>query len=325
VALPVTTMDDAVARYGPGTTGGPPPSGTNTPYCVGDQLLYEDIVASSYIVRAPDDTPADSLDNPVVDGCVRTYSGRNVSGTGIYDRLRQSTSYDQPGEQGFEGVPFGDHFRRWATICTIPPGEVVEGDYLIQVRNNPDTSALPGSALDADDSVLPGSLNRIALRSGFGSAGAPDGSGVVVEPVDHVAWGINAGTTTERPLVRVPSAHAGETVEVEIFDVGDPPGGTVTIDVLPPVESGLLAFADCSAHRDGTPNLTPPVTGCGVAGMVGQVYSGRVLTMAVPIPVDYTCDDEDLAGCLVRLSVTFAGGAEPIDTFTTNVAAAPAP
>jgi hypothetical protein len=323
VNLSETTMNDGATRYAAGSTS----------YCAGDQPPNGNMRATSYIVRSPDDTPDDPTDNSVVSSCApTTFSGRNGDGSGIYNRLRESTAYDSPSEQGFERVGFRQHFRQWFTICTVPAGSVEEGRYLVQVRTNPDTSGLPGnpaSVLNADPAANPGGNNNYALRAGFGASGAPDGTGVSVQGEGHLTISTRVGNagTSAGYLARVTSALAGHTVEIQIFDIGDVASGTLAFAVTPPPDARqggatgpqLSSFAGCTIQRDGTPVLNPTVTNCGITGMTSGVYNGRTVTVRIPIPSDYWCDELVGTSCWVRIAQTFSGGLTSMDTSTWTV------
>jgi hypothetical protein len=149
---------------------------------------------------------------------------------------------------------------------------------------------------------------------------------VQVEPVGHLASSTNgtAATTSVR-LVRVTEEHAGQTMRLEAFDVGDVGSGTVSLQLLPPPDANVGSFAGCEAERDG-PAIVVTTTGCGVAGMTSSTYQARTLTISVPIPDDYQCDDAEPEGCWVQMTTTYAAGANPSDTATfTLLPAAPAP
>lgn len=314
-ALSETSMNDAETRFAPGST----------PYCAGDQSLNGNMAATSYIVRDPDDTPDDDLDNPVTSACdVQTFSGRNISAAGIYDRLRETSAYNQPWEQGFEQVPFRQHFRQWFTVCTIPAGQVEVGDYVVQVRSNPDTSNLPTSALGADPSASSGGHNRFALRAGFGggasAAPPPDGTGVRVAPTADVALLLNGyATSVQQHVARIDESFAGETVELTFFDVGDVGSGSVSLALIAPPDSNVVTFEGCTARRDGVPALEPTVTSCSITGMTSATYNGRSVVLRIPVPESYTCDESDRFGCWLRLQLVYSGGASPHDTFTLSV------
>ncbi|OWY61661.1 hypothetical protein B7486_62605, partial [cyanobacterium TDX16] len=304
-----TTMNDGSTRYAPG----------QTTYCVGDQNIAGHMDNTTYLVRAPDDTPDDPLDNPIIGSCGRTFTGRNINSDQIWDRLRETTSYDQVSEWGLEGIPFRQHFRQWTTLCEVMDPQV--GDYVVQVV--PNTTA--GDRTQSAPESTAGGHNRFALRAGFGgmavpnntSAAVPDGTGVQVEPVGHLVTSYNGtATSTTAFLARVLPGHAGQTMRFEVFDLGDVGSGSVSLQVLPPVESNAATFADCTAVRDGTPELVPTVAACGITGLTSASYNGRTITFSVPVPDGYTCDDDDEEGCWVRLATTYSGGAQPSETAT---------
>jgi hypothetical protein len=318
VALGETTMNDGATRYASG----------NTNFCAGDQALNGNMAATSYIVRGPDDTPFDSRDNPVVTTCApRTFTGRNINATGIYDRLLETSAYNDASEQGFEQIPFRQHFRQWYTICTVPSTDVDVGRYYVQVRSNPDTSGLPGdqdSVLDADTTGNPGGHNRFSIRAGFGSTGVPAGGSVGVYGEGRLPIYVNAGSTatTSFHLARMTPAYAGEVVALTFYDIGDVGTGSVNFSVSPPPDArqgsasgpAITSFSSCTIQRDGTPVLNPTVTNCGVTGMTSGVYNGRAVTVQIPIPSNYWCDETVRTNCWIRVALTFAGGATPTDT-----------
>ena len=326
VNLPENTMNDGADRYAPG----------NTIYCPGDQSLNGGSASSghhyatSFIVRGPDNTPYESRDNPVVEDCAPvTFTGRSINSNEIWDRLRETAAYDgNPiSEFGFEGVPFRQHFRQWFTVCEIPAGEVDVGTYYLQIRSNPDVSNLPWSALNADTTRNHGGHNRMALRAGFGGmavpdgseAGVPDGSNVGIFGEGRLPIYANAQNTatTEFFLARMTEEYAGEVVALTFYDIGDVGSGGVNFSVTPPPDSNVgSSFSGCTIIRDGVPTLTPTVTNCGVVNMTSNVYNGRAVTVQIPIPANYTCDDADRYGCWLRVTMTYTNGAVPTDTST---------
>lgn len=319
-----SSMNDAATRFASG----------NSIYCAGDQNLNGDHYATSFIVRGPDDTQYDSRDNPVLSACDPvTFSGRNTTGTGIYDRLRETSAYNSNtvSEQGYERVGFRQHFRQWYTVCTIPAGQVEVGRYYLQVRSNPDVSNLPDSALDADTSATPGGHNRMALRAGFGGAAqpylnptnVPDGSNVGIYGEGRLPIYVNAQSTatTEFFLARMTEEYAGEVVALTFYDIGDVGSGGVNFSVAPPPDSNVGgAFSGCTILRDGVPTYSPTVTNCGVTNMTSGTYQGRAVTVQIPIPSSYECDEGDRFGCWLRVELTFTGGATPSDTTTWSAA-----
>jgi len=258
-----------------------------------------------------------------------TFSGRSVNATGISDRLRETTAYDAANEQGFERVPFRQHYRQWFTSCTIPAGSVTVGRYYVQVRSNPNTSALPGnqaSVATATPTTTSGGHNRFALRAGFGSSGVPNGANVGIYGEGRLPIYVNVNATAgirqaNFYLARMTEEYAGEVVALTFFDIGDVSAGDVDFSVTPPPDSNIGAsFTGCSIIRDGVPTLSPTVTNCGVQNMTSGTYNGRAVSVQIPIPTTYTCNEADRFGCWIRVRLDFDGAAQPTDTTTWSAA-----
>ncbi len=149
---------DAAARYSRG----------NSEWCPGDQDINGRTIETTYIVRAPDNTPFENLDNPVV--CAMTFNDYSEE---VYPLLNQADGY-RDGPLAPEDLAFDDHFRQWASVCTVPWSSVVTGEYLLQVRTNADQSSPPSSLVDEDTTITTGGYNRYAIRAGFGSPSSRD-------------------------------------------------------------------------------------------------------------------------------------------------------
>lgn len=317
-----TSMNDANSRYADGATS----------YCLGDVLYSsgEEIMDTSFIVRGPDDTSFDSLDNPVIDTSEcrpRTFSGREIRGTDIYERLLPTSSYNNYWEQGYEQVPFNQHFRQWFTLCTIPAGQVQPGEYVVQVRTNAELSGYPSNLATAgatnlvneDPSVDTGGQNRYSFRAGWGSSGVPSSTNIGVSADGRLPIFVNSNTSVSTFYVaRIAPEYAGEVILLSLFDIGDT-SGTVDISVRPPADSNYSSFSGCTVIRDGNPNYTPPVSNCGVAGMNSNTYQGRTTAIQVPIPSNYTCNEAARSGCWMRMRMDF-GSTAPNDTTTWTAA-----
>ena len=83
----------------------------------------------TYIVRAPDLTPTNNLDNPPI--CAITFGGKNTPVFQLLDKTApdQGNTLLSP-----ENVTFASHFHNWFTICRVPAAQVVTGDYIVQVK-----------------------------------------------------------------------------------------------------------------------------------------------------------------------------------------------
>jgi hypothetical protein len=294
-----TFYNDAATRYAPGSND----------FCPGDQDIGGANLNTAYIVRAPDDTPWNDMDNPVVNmsGCQPT-NYRPISSS-LYKYLDPTNaSYSQP-----DGVYVRANFHRWVTVCSIPAASVVTGDYVLQVRTN----ALATSPLVYNSSVNTGGHNRYSIRAGFSSgSGAPNGANIKVHANGRLPIYVNAGadSTPTFYLARLKPATAGRNLSLEFFDIGDVGGGaSVSMQVLPPTEYGSN-FSGCTFKRDNGSTQTSST--CTLSGMTSLNYQGRLVSVNVPIPADYNCTLTTPTGCWVRIQMTFGSGATPTDTTT---------
>lgn len=287
---------DAVTRYAAG----------NNQWCVADaDQSYSDAgVETTYLVRAPDATSNDPLDNPVV--CAITFGAYDES---VYPLLNQADGY-RDGPIGPEHLPYVTHFRRWTDVCTVPAAEVVAGDYLLQVTTTADRSSPPGSLTRFDPEVATDSYNKYAVRAGAGAPGTPTfADGVEVAADGRLPIYVNqagAGTTSGFQLARVPSRYAGRTLEIELFDVAD--GANATLTVVPPPDRTGSPLPACTFTRDASPPTVITSDTCTLTGLTNASYNGRTVTMVLPLPADYRCESTSADGCRFRLSLDFGAG-----------------
>ena len=292
---------DAAARYSRG----------NTQYCAGDQDINGRNVVTSYVVRGPDNTPFDNLDNPIV--CGMSFDAYNEE---VYPLLNQADTYKN-GAIGREGMAFDDHFRQWTSVCTIPWGSVEYGDYILQVRTNADLSSPPISLLTADPTVTTGGYNRYALRAGFGTPGsATFASGLNFFADGRLPIYVNqsvGGAGTNFYLARVVPEYAGQILELEFFDVADGSDGTLTI--IPPTDMTGAGVTSCTFIRDASPADITTSAGCTSPTLTSANYNGRIVTVQIPLPDDYGCAAGSDLGCWFKVRLDFGGG-NPADTTT---------
>lgn len=287
---------DAVTRYAAG----------NNQWCVADadQSYSGNGVETTYLVRAPDATSNDPLDNPVV--CAITFGAYDES---VYPLLNQADGH-RDGPIGPERLPYLAHFRRWTDVCTVPAAEVVAGDYLLQVTTTADQSSPPGSLTRFDPEVATDSYNKYAVRAGSGDPGvATFADGVEVAADGRLPIYVNqagVGTTSGFQLARVPSRFAGRTLEVELFDVAD--GANATLSIVPPPDRTGSPLPPCTITRDATtPEVTSSAT-CTVTGLTNSSHNGRTVTVQLPLPDDYRCESRNPDGCRFRLRLDFGNG-----------------
>jgi hypothetical protein len=273
----------------------------NGKFCTGDQLFTGGTgdgvpPTTSFVVRAPSDTPWDPLSGAVVStGTCKPTQYRG------YD-LELAVPLQAPvGDAALQQV-----FRRWVPLCTIDAP--VAGDYLLQVRTNIRFGNAPTGP--ADPTTPGGGHNRFALRAAFlDAAGNPNGAGVHISATTTMAIYANApSATTQFYLVRVPSGSGGRVLVLSFFDIADASGaGKLTI--VAPVDSGAT-FSNCTGSGPQAGNLPTCVIDATGA------FNGRWEHVRVPIPAGYTCNDGDPKGCWVRIQYAYGAGTTVQDTTT---------
>ena len=198
--------------------------------------------------------------------------------------------------------PLATYFRQWVNLCQVT-GQAGD-EYFIEVTT---------------DSGSQGH-NRYALRGV-----TPAGSAAPVSVAGNTYMGIyaNVGSQlTQFFLARVPSAASHHTLVLNFFDIGDAAGqGTLTI--VPPTDSNVgSSFSNCTwtgqpgGGATGFGAATPvspwgpnnPIAGCQITGVnaPGTSWNAQWSTVTIPIPANYTCNDNDPNGCWVKINYQFA-------------------
>lgn len=271
---------DASTRYA---------SGASRDACTGDNIYGgSQPMNTTFTVRNPSESSWNPLTYPVRSGCQKTFAGYEGA---LFPVLDQYTSGTSPRSTYRPEIAEG--FRRWVTLCTISPAP--KGDYLIQVNSN-----LGGAFENANTG------NRFSVRA-FGD----NNDKISVSGRERMGMFSNKpGETTEFYLARVPSGAAGQTLRVNLYDVGDstvngkikivnPSGGNYTGCVGSGVTTSIAS--DCSfTVTAGSPS----------------VFNGRWQVVSIPIPASYTCNDTDNTACWVRLRYIYGTGSKPTDVTT---------
>jgi hypothetical protein len=308
-SLPGNPYPDATTRYAPGAGA----------FCSGDIDHEGANINTSFVVRAPDSTVWSDVDNPVINNasCApQTFRPFNpTNGTTIYDWLRtgaESVVDNQP------PWTLAESFRRWVTVCRIPAGSVQTGRYVLQIRTNA-TAAAP-SVYNAG--VATGGHNRFSLRAGFGTAGvsAVSGSNLTISARGRLPLFTNApGADATFYLARVLPYDKGRTLRISLFDMGDVSGSAGSLTILPPSEFAS-SFSGCSFERDGGGTLSTSPSQCRLNSVsAANGYQGKLVTIDVPIPNNYTCNDTSPTGCWVRVRAQFPGGVNDVTTWSAAI------
>lgn len=298
------------------------------PYCTGDTSESSSKTqVTTYIVRAPDDTPWDNLDNPVVavgncdplqfDGWTpNRVSALLGSNRNYYDLLERVGSSNAT--IGAAAEEFALQFRRYYRICEVPAANVEVGDYIVQIRTN----AAKGDPLDYDANVDSGARNMFSIRAGFDTGGDyPDGSGVELFALGAMSIGSNVpGADVVFDLARITPEYAGQTLEIDLFDVGDA-GGSGELELRPPTDSNIDSFTGCQFSNTKSGWSDGNQYDC-AADFSSTYMNGQVLTALLEVPPDYTCDASDPAGCYVTVYVSwpFSTDVHDITTWAASLA-----
>lgn len=311
---PFTT--DGTTRYAKGVG----------PFCNGD---VGSGVVTSYGLRRPTDTQRPTDGAPMTD-CARqfpSYAANAATTATLRERLTNgnaNTNYRPNVAQVF---------RQWVDLCTFTPDE--PGTYYLQVRTNValggTRTMLTGGRVDAGDGIWQGN-GAVFSQSGDDPGVAGSGNNrftirAVGQASQHVSvsgteeMGVYANypaagsaVQTRFNLVRVVPAAATKTLIVTIFDIGDG-GANGTLQVLPPVESGLT-LDSCT----GTGPRTGALQGCTITGIkAGSPWEARTQVIRVPIPASYSCTVAQFGGCWFRLAVSFPDSLTDTTTWTARV------
>lgn len=303
---------DATTRY----------NGATVKYCSGDMHPGTTPVNTTFRFLLPDNTPWNNTDNLPVPGCPPvTVDGFNPgNANAIYDRLMHATTGRLDPNDGV--VSFGESFRRWATMCTVSNSNVVVGKYIVQVRTNV-TAASPTTY---NSSITTSGHNHMSFRTGFGTTGlnSVDGTNVTVNALGRLPIYANAsGADTRFFMARVLPADKGRTLRINLFDMGEgsQPG---TLQILPPADytsmTGKTAFSGCSISRDNGGSLSVSPSTCTLSNVSSSSFNGRLLTIDVPIPADYTCNPAVVTGCWIKIKAAYPVGASVTDATTWSAA-----
>jgi hypothetical protein len=329
--LDVAVYDPAFVMQGDSCgSGNLPTSGSaqylqqNNGWCTGDNNVGGNNIITTYIVRAPDNTPLDNTDNPAI--CAISFSPYDSSVT---------TLLANPANQGLENVPFSSHFHTWFRLCRIPSGSVQTGDYYIQVRTNADqtnrgstpattaTSGLSIGTLGSAANPGTGGHNRFAMRAGWGGDPTVNGygTGLGLAADGRFPIYVNASqATTNFYLARITPDYAGKTLQLSLWDIGDVGGtpGTADMTIQMPGDA-LNPPTTCTFTRDGGAMTGVTVSNCTVRGVTSANYNGRIIQVTMNMPAGYTCSSGDPNGCWFKINITYNGTPQDTTTWSANV------
>jgi hypothetical protein len=299
----------AVSAYGNHPEWVPTTPNVNTHHCPGDQRYAEGTTApwTTFTVLAPDATPADMTDNPLVqDATCAPQDFRPIERTGagaLWNQLMAGT---------VDGAYTRSVFRQWVTVCTIP--DPVPGEYVLRVRTNVDSTGATH--------LTGGGANRFSIRA---TVVGGSGSQVAVHATDAMSIAVTdvtAGATFY--LTRLTPDPAGRELVVSLFDVADG-NGSGNLRFNPPADataSGapLTGFAGCTYTPPPSGSSTAMSPGCQIPISSSGAFAGQWVQAVIPIPVDYECNVASAFGCWLTVSYNLSGSINDTSTWSVAIA-----
>ena len=320
------TVTDGLTRY----------AKNNVTYCSGDAFPgsvngRED---TSFALRAPTDT-GNPLDGVPVTGCAAQYKGFSTVPTATQLQQYKTAGNSGSGLNTAYLPDLAQVFHQWVTLCTITTP--VKGDYYLQVRTNVALpSALicsatnliactgctyaPNAAVTSqsgdDTSVIGAGSNSFGIR-----VSATDGTQVSSSGYERMPIYMNSpSASADFNLIRVLPGAAGKTIKFKFYDAADGALNAGTVTVKRPTDAtGSIAATSAIAGCQATGVVTGAMTGCAVTVM-SAADNGKLQTITVPIPADYSCNYNAVGGCWFRVNVNFPGSTvHDVTTWTATI------
>ena len=247
-------------------------SGTSDPSDTSWRPCWSDRgVNLEYVLYAPDQTPGDPTDNSN-DVCSGTFPSYFVNSPS-------------------SGQRNSGHFNSWSgpNNCSVPGG-LTPGIYVLQ---------LPSPLYEGS--------SKFGIRATVGSGPTPRVYGLLDMSI-HVNFTANQA---EPYLAEVRPEHAGRTLEIDIWDLGDAPGGVTDAWITFYKSDGTQP--SCSWTSTNGESATG-VSDCRI-NVGAQRFNAEWLYVQIPIPSDYTCNpDGALPACWWKIQIN--SSLQPTDRTT---------
>lgn len=277
----------------------------NNAFCTGDDFPGGDgtPMNTSFALRAP--TPSQNpLEAPVVSpDCIKQFRGHEDA----------PSATDLGRDDDFTAT-----FHQWYQLCSFTPTQA--GDYYLQVRTNvrmPGTGDVVSRNMNVvnqtgdDPSVTGYGGNHFAMR-----AVSADPSQVSVAGYQRMPIFANADSASSTfNLIRAVPGAGGKRIKFSFFDAADASGnGTVTVIQPGDAKLGAVTWTGSINNCIGEGVVTGNLTKC-TSPVSNSQNNGKLQTIYVPIPQNYTCDFTTNAGCWFQVTITFPGS--QVHDFTT--------
>jgi hypothetical protein len=330
-------VTDGRLRYGdPATQANAAAIAAAKRFCSGDYYPNSGTpMTTSFVLRDPVDTLSPT-DAPVHQGCVKQYKGVHKAPTPGQLRRAAADTYD---------AHLASYFHTWTDLCTFTP--TAAGDYYLQVRSNvafggsttangnqpalisTDNPAASADKGDADPKGFGNNAFGIRAVTAAGSEQAVSVSGYARMPIFANA----ESATSTFNLIRIMPGAAGKSVSFNFYDVSDcaPKAGQTcagTVRVMPPTDAGGSIVTTpfpggCRTFGGSAPATGSTLTDC-KAPVTRDRNNGKLQSMSIPIPADYTCNFASLGGCWYKVEVSYPGlVVQDITTWDANIVGDP--
>jgi Flp pilus assembly protein TadG len=288
--------------YFPGSSGSPTPPVTS--------FVLRSAVASQDPQAAPVQTDTSGK------ACIKQYGGLDPS---------WSTNLLTSGKSGYN-AQLASVFHNWTSLCTFVPTDA--GDYYLQVRTNVKTGGSGSGILWSGNTAAAAATGNTTSGEGANTFAmravtvAGDETSVAVAGYSHMPIDINAtGSTSTFNLIRVLPGAAGQFISFSFFDAADATGnGSIRIltpsDATGSVTTTPFPGGGCTA-TGGYAGSKSTLSNC-TATVSNDKNNGKLETVTIPIPSDYTCDYSTFGGCWYRVQITFNGADSVTDVTTWN-------
>lgn len=200
------------------------------------------VQTTHFRLRAPDDTPLDPTNNPVITGCQ-------------IDVARNSNFY----------------LNRWRPVCSI---SATPGIYVLQVWTSGDS----------------GGSNQYSVRAST-NVGTPR-----VYGINYVSVFTNqASTTMNMYLAEIVQSHAGKTLILDLYDIGEDDAAAWMTFRMP---NGVAPPCEWTARNEaGSVTESGSLGQCSIqtsaaSGALHRRFNAEWLEIKIQIPGNYTCSTD---------------------------------
>jgi hypothetical protein len=308
--------------------------GLNSPFCAGDISQGGDMnqgpMDTHVSLRAPDpDT------NPYNNPAASCSSGGQSSATGDELEGPGGIPGDEPQNVTKDALSpvAAKYFEQWVEVCTVTGAGPTLPNHPYELHVWSDTGR---------------GTNAFSILATHGLGGSPVGINIYSrESLPLYAVKSLADPTPATFFVaRVPQSGTERTLDLQLFDFGDSPGGAATPTIslfgsndVKGLDSGLGCRYTERTANDETPDTpyghTPPTplnpsgspppwsswvpiapgTGCSI-GVTVLTWENRWVDLEVDLPQSYTCTNT-LDGCWIKMTIN-AGSSQIQDATTWN-------